>query len=162
MNKTLKVILAIGMAFSINGCINLDKDGQYMGSDFEKVHIQDLSNGYYFSSYADYNGVNDILRLYFCKKNKFIIRQSGANGKRYEGVYSVNLDQDTISLITDGLGRNGKKLRDTLKVKDGYIRQKHRLRDISLEGGKNKDKIHLYMEDITHIKSSDCPKNYEL
>ena len=160
MNKTIKVILAIGMVFSINGCIDLDKDGEYIGSDLEKLHIQNLS-GYYVSSYADYDGIDGSLNLYFCEKNKFIIMHFNVNEDRLEkskGVYSVNLDQDTISLVTDGLGRNGKKLRDTLKVKDGYIRLKHSLRDISLEGGRNKDKIHLDMVDITDIKSTDCHK----
>jgi hypothetical protein len=73
MNKTIKIILAIGMAFAINGCIDLDKDGEYIGSDFEKVHIQDLSSGYKISSNADYDGVNGRVRLYFCKNNKLII-----------------------------------------------------------------------------------------
>jgi hypothetical protein len=75
------------------------------------------------------------------------------------------LNQETISLVIDyfekngkKLEKNGKELRDTLKVKDGYIRQKHSLRDISLESGKNKNKVHLYMHDITHIMSTDCSK----
>jgi len=162
MNKTIKVILATIMAFGINGC--LDKGGEYGGSQFEKVHIQDLSDGYEITSNADYNGINALLTLSFCKNNKFIIMHSGGNGIRYEGVYKVNLDEETISLVTDGSrttngsSTNGKKLRDTLKVKDGYIKQKHPLRDISLESGRNKNKIHLYMRDITHIMSIDCSK----
>jgi len=162
MNKIIKVILAIGMVFGINGC--LDKGGEYLGTQFEKVHIQDLSDGYEISSNSDYDGVNALLTLSFCKNNKFIMTHTGADGIRYEGVYKVNLDEETISLVTDGSrttngsSTNGKKLRDTLKVKDGYIRIKHPLRDISLENGRNKNKIHLYMRKVTSIRIVDCSK----
>jgi len=84
MNKTIKVILAIGMVFSLNGCIDFDKDGEYIGSDLEKLHIQNLS-GYEVISYAEYNGNSNALDLHFCKKNKFIINQiNNVGGTRVE------------------------------------------------------------------------------